>query len=321
MENDVTIIGGGLSGLLTGHFLSKKGFLVTLCEAQDKLGGNYRVDTAQGVLIDYGLHLNVLTSDIEEAHLPIEWIQRKATPFMLQKMSWTPIDINALSTEQKMFAHGEYCIPKGGVGKLVQHLSQNLKIELSQPIQNCVVEDSQIKKIIGNKKEWEAKAFVTAIPSKAIFSLLGHERINPQWLKKLKQEEAVSALKLDFILKAKVFEGDNVLFLPECNGVGFFPSNIDESISDGDYQISQWIFFLNQEEFLNNEIIAKKLKAGKRFILKAFPDFFEKVIWERMTLIEALFSKKQETIKEWTTLKNVFCAGELQKIESFLSSR
>lgn len=51
---DIIIIGAGISGLATAHFLSRQGMRVTILEKQARTGGSIRSERKDGFLIDYG---------------------------------------------------------------------------------------------------------------------------------------------------------------------------------------------------------------------------------------------------------------------------
>jgi all-trans-retinol 13,14-reductase len=57
MTDDITIVGGGISGLLTGAILAKKGHNVMLFEKSSKLGGRSNSIEKEGYIVDFGLHV------------------------------------------------------------------------------------------------------------------------------------------------------------------------------------------------------------------------------------------------------------------------
>ncbi len=327
---DVLVIGGGLSGVLSAYTLTQRGVQVVLCEAQEKLGGLSRVDHPHGVSVEVGLHLNVMTpQELTSLNLSVTDLDLHATPLILDKTSWIPANLDALSLEQKFFFFQNFTMIKGGMENLFQALSRNLKCELSQIIQSVDSEDCFIKKIQSAQKSWEPKAVLFAIPFHEMSHLIPGSSFNPKILKTLKRQEWVSAVKLDFILSKKIYDGQNILFVPD--GLGFFPSNSDPSLSDGDFQLSQWLFFISNDAIQNPEEVTKKIRAGKRWIKKAFPYFSDHIHWEKIGVIDRLFPKSSipnEDLKEWSILKNAFWVGdfsipnvmkEIQKVEEFLS--
>ena len=51
---DVAVIGAGISGLATAHFLAGKGFEPHLIEKQDRAGGTIRTTRTSGFLVEHG---------------------------------------------------------------------------------------------------------------------------------------------------------------------------------------------------------------------------------------------------------------------------
>jgi oxygen-dependent protoporphyrinogen oxidase len=54
IETDVTIVGGGISGLATAHYLASEGIDVRVLEKQDRTGGTIETRKRDGFLIDCG---------------------------------------------------------------------------------------------------------------------------------------------------------------------------------------------------------------------------------------------------------------------------
>ncbi|MDO4164498.1 MAG: FAD-dependent oxidoreductase [Bacteroides sp.] len=57
MEKDIIIIGGGLGGLMTGAFLAKEGYTVTVLEKNRIIGGGLQCFRRHGAIFETGMHI------------------------------------------------------------------------------------------------------------------------------------------------------------------------------------------------------------------------------------------------------------------------
>lgn len=311
---DVAIVGGGLSGEISALLLAQRGYSVALCEAEEKLGGRCRTDQVRGFSLPFGFAYNLLTE--EQAGLltsnTAPWIYfSDIPPLSYEHKSWIEIPIERLTAEQKSFFVRHYAFPKNGVQNLIQaHLKHpKIEIHLSEPILECPTERGHLIELVGKSERFRARAILMALPFSSLSRLLGGE-IKQGWVRKWKQHKMISCLRLDFVLKSKVSDFKNLIFNLENNGVGLFTSNLDDSFALNSEQISQWLYFLSEDEVHDKEEIAKKMRAAKRFIKKAFPDFFDKTTWERVGIMVDFLPRKVESfeMQDWTNLKNVFWA-------------
>ena len=64
MKNKVVILGAGISGLTTAHWLVKEGFDVTILESRDKPGGSMQTSLEDGFLADLGPNSGLETTPL-----------------------------------------------------------------------------------------------------------------------------------------------------------------------------------------------------------------------------------------------------------------
>ncbi|MCD8318195.1 MAG: NAD(P)-binding protein, partial [Paraprevotella sp.] len=57
MGKDIIVMGGGLGGLVTGAFLAKEGYLVTVLEKNLTIGGGLQCFYRHGTIFETGMHI------------------------------------------------------------------------------------------------------------------------------------------------------------------------------------------------------------------------------------------------------------------------
>ncbi|MEK7790551.1 MAG: FAD-dependent oxidoreductase, partial [Deltaproteobacteria bacterium] len=310
-------------GEVSAVLLAQRGYSVALCEAEARLGGRCHTDQVRGFSLPFGFAYNLLTEEqagllTSSSERGAQWIYfSDIPPISYEHKGWIEIPKERLTTEQKSFFVRHYAFPKDGVQNLIQAYLKHPKIEihLSEPVLECFIgggggrEREHVIELVGKSGRFRARAILMALPFSSLSRLLGAQ-IKQAWARKLKQYRMISCLRLDFVLKSKVSDFKNLIFNLENNGVGLFTSNLDDSFALNSEQISQWLYFLDENEVHDKEEIAKKMRAAKRFIKKAFPDFFDKTTWERIGIMVDFLPQKVEPFQtqEWTNLKNVFWA-------------
>lgn len=317
---DVAIVGGGLSGEVSAILLAQRGYSVALCEAEENLGGRCRTDQIRGFSLPFGFAYNLLTEEqagllTSSSERAAQWIYfSDIPPLSYEHKGWIEIPIERLTAEQKSFFVRHYAFPENGVQNLIQaHLKDpKIEIHLSEPILECSTERGHLIELVGKSRRFRARAILMALPFSSLSRLLAAQ-IKQAWARKWKQYKMMSCLRLDFVLKSMVSDFKNLIFNLENNGVGLFTSNLpglDDSFALNPEQISQWLYFLDEDEVRDKEEIAKKMRAAKRFIKKVFPDFFDKTTWERIGIVVDFLPQKMEPFQtqDWTNLKNVFWA-------------
>jgi len=311
-HQDVLIIGGGFTGQLAASLLSHKGYAVLLAESTAQLGGRVRLDEVKEAFIPYGFHLNLLTPELAQRFdIKAEWCSSQETPVYYEKKVWHAAQTENLTEEQKHYNLADFRIPKGGIQATLAPLlqSQNIEVKLNEPIVECEWNGDTFISAKGLKNQFKAKAVLFAMPFKEMSAFLDESVIEPKFLKLCKgqSQTMTAAVKLDFLLNGSVSDQKSIIFDHDNNGVGLFLSNIDPSLA-ARKQLSQWLFFLTEEELRDKHEMSKKIRAGKRQIKKSYPEFFEKLIWERLTVQESVFPKEAlaPKPKKWSKLNNHF---------------
>ena len=54
MKKRIIVIGGGMAGTSAAHYLTEKGYEVTILEKNNRLGGRIRTETIDGIAVEYG---------------------------------------------------------------------------------------------------------------------------------------------------------------------------------------------------------------------------------------------------------------------------
>ena len=162
----IIIIGAGLSGLLTGYRLKKKGIPFKILEARNRIGG--RIDTVYGINntpIEMGAtwftnQHKQLIALLEE--LEIDYFEQH----MDSTVFYQPSSISPVQSIQIPSQPSSYRI-SGGTSNLTNTLFQKLDkndILLNQPVKDIKFHENSVQ--VNAKEAFEGNTVVLAIPPK-----------------------------------------------------------------------------------------------------------------------------------------------------------
>ena len=80
MQNKVTIIGAGIAGLTAAVYLHRKGHIVQIIEATDRVGGRIKTDIVNGFRLDRGFQ--VLLTEYPEAKALLDYEKLNLKSFL-----------------------------------------------------------------------------------------------------------------------------------------------------------------------------------------------------------------------------------------------
>ena len=78
LENDVTVVGAGLAGLLCARLLQRSGLETVVLEASDAVGGRVRTDVVDGFRCDRGFQLLNPAYPAVRRHVDLEALDLQA---------------------------------------------------------------------------------------------------------------------------------------------------------------------------------------------------------------------------------------------------
>ncbi|MBP3202897.1 MAG: FAD-dependent oxidoreductase [Bacteroidales bacterium] len=190
MPKSALIIGAGLGGLLCGRLLSRKGWDVTLLEADEKPGGVLKSFLWEGIPCECGFHSVGGLG-------PGEALEKIFRPLGLMELPWYKADadegfpflrLNAATEEEIRHITGPYTQStwrlKGGGSTLVEELTKGLKINTG----NKVVKIENQSVTCQNERSFKADVTVSSLSPDLTFSLL-QDHVRPAYLKRLARME------------------------------------------------------------------------------------------------------------------------------------
>ena len=190
MCKSALIIGAGLGGLLCGRILSRKGWNVTLLEADEKPGGVLKSFTWEGARCEQGFHS-------VGGLAPGEPLEKVFRPLGLMDLPWYRADadegfpflrLNAGTQEEIQHVIGPYSQGswrlKGSGDTLVEELVKGLEIKTRNKVVN--IENQTVTSSDG--QFFKADVVISSLHPALTFALL-KDHVRPAYLKRLAKME------------------------------------------------------------------------------------------------------------------------------------
>jgi len=176
--------------------------------------------------------------------------------------------------------------PVGGAKQIIDKLAGVIRGAGGEIKTGCKVErlDIQEGRVSGVVAGWElypADAVVFTPPVQQLFRFVEKDSFPPEFVDYAENLEPTSGVSIDFGLKEPVenMEGNIICLDPVV--LGSFPSNYDASLAPPGKQLSTWLMIVPYAEAKEGPTLKSALEKLREFIRGIYPDFFDKVEWER----------------------------------------
>lgn len=208
---------------------------------------------------------------------------------------------------------------KGGWKKLFDALREEIeksgKILTGNIVKKIEITNDNVSKIITDKGEYVAKAYVCTVPFGNIEDIIDLDKLSPHLKKYAKEVEPTSGITLDFILSRPISDIDGVIMTPEPLTLGYFTSNITKQSKEK--QLGQWYLYLTPDEIKNRNYAKSQINILKDLLQKMFPGIWESVVWERAMILDVVDGAVPKVGQGWkdrpqftSNISNLFFAGD-----------
>lgn len=326
-------MGAGLVGWTLSAMALKQGRNVLLLERSARIGGRSSPESRQGFSFGSGL---VWGSDssawqaiAQELELGLEWAPVASGGALVQSTKgWQALEAKtSLSNPMKFPLWEEYAASTvssvliGGANAYLQRLKQyceakaeNFYFGLESPVEEIWTDQTRVSKLVlGSGQEIVVKDCIWTGDSKALTEAFRGEAIpeagvpRVAWMKKFVKTDRSPAVILEFSHKNQVADFTESLVMPFNVAekeerrflIGSFISQRDPSLAPPAKQLSSWICPLTELEWGDNHETMKKIRAAKRLLEKAFPNFATTVTDERVLVLEHSFTPVGKRKGEW----------------------
>ncbi|MGZ3711257.1 MAG: NAD(P)-binding protein, partial [Bdellovibrionota bacterium] len=318
---DVLVAGAGAAGLLAAALELKAGKSVHLTEKTSQPGGRFSPELRDGFLLGSGfafgdsawwraaadrLGLAVSTAPVSEGgalmHGPKGWTKAEDLP------AWEA-HLSEPSTE----------FPDRGLYGITESLLNycagysNFSFSTEAPVTALQVEEGKVAAVtLGNGLELKPKEVFWCGDYKSLLDSFtgsapppGPERVH--WMKKFVKTHPQPGVVLEFAHKGKLGDFTETLLVPFTADrkddrrfiVGAIVSNRDSGLAPSGTSLSTWILPLSEEEWGDNHETMKKIRAGRRLIDKAFPNFEQTIQFERVLVLDSTVAPLGRKKGEW----------------------
>ncbi len=330
---DALVTGAGLAGLVTAALLLKNGKSVLLAEKLGRFGGRLSPESRNGFFLGSGFAFGDsawwgaiadrlgLAADL----LPVQ----DGKALVHGSRGWvTPETLPAWETYLS-----QPCteFPAGGVFGIGQKLMDfcashdGFTFAKESPVTSLKVQGGVVQEVsLGAEQAVQPGEVHWCADYKALNDSLqgevpapGPERVS--WMKKFVKSPAQPGVVLEFAHKQKLADFTETLLLPFAPGekeerrylVGSFVSNRDASLAPSGRALSSWILPLTESEWGDNHESMKKIRSARRLLDKAFPQFDQSLLFDRVLVLESTVSPLAKKKGERAPLlKNLFLGAD-----------
>ncbi len=176
--------------------------------------------------------------------------------------------------------------PVGGAGQIIDRLADVIKRNGGEILTDCKVDRLEIQagKAIGvtaERRLHTADAVVFTPPIQHLFRFAEKKRFTPEFVGYAEGLEPTSGVSIDFGLSGPVSDMEGNIICLDPVVLGSFPSNYDTTLAPPGKQLSTWLMIVPYAQARQGPELKSALESLREFIRNLYPDFFERVEWER----------------------------------------
>lgn len=322
---DHVIIGGGLTGLLIGVWLSKESSSVLILEAEDHLGGQLRSIDFFGQGIENGIRflpsfpqtqgaIEFLASSLDIAEASLFSAEIESPPLTFESGALKPFLSFGESTPDffdeivyyTSLRNRKLLVPSH---QWIQNLKEKFRGEVltRSVVTKIHLEGQEAREVtINGNKQILCRNVVFCGPTKSLPEILPTEGLSVRTRQRLSKSKSWTALCLDLAHDKRVTFDESIHVLNGSSAEEIGPSaGLFLPSKDGEPQISQWITFIEDRDSEENEILAAALKKIKRQIKRVYPGSIDVLLGERILVVPQAGGHGDLKLKSNLTLSEV----------------
>jgi phytoene dehydrogenase-like protein len=216
--------------------------------------------------------------------------------------------------------------PVGGARQIIEKLAGVIERSGGSIIKGCKVErieieDGVVTGVIIDGSLERAAAIVFTPPVQRLFRLADKKNFSAEFVDYAENLEPTSGVSIDFGLSEPVTDMEGNIICLDPVVLGSFPSNYDASLAPPGRQLSTWLMIIPHDRANQGSGLKDAIKELREFIAGLYPDFFERVEWERplaYTILDGVDLKVGQTRLDRHDVKspdveNLFFVGDTVK--------
>lgn len=292
---DVAIVGGGISGLLYSQLFKEKGLSTVILEASDRLGGYCKTSLSSKAKLNPNFHFLPYTEEamsfckvlenlfdrplvkgIEE-HQPVTFQKGQFQTFVGYGSSAPDYadQMTYYTAPSRIVFH------ESALGDLFGLEKAATSVLLKSEVTQFSISNRKVSAIIYGNQSLSADTFVYTGPARRLPSFLPKEGLPSRALSSYTQGTMWSAISLELVLKPMDFQ-DRLHIL--YGGTEEIKSCIGRFQKLENQVYSQWFTLLPEELTNDDDAVSNGLKEMKRQIRRAYPEMFDGLLFEKISL-------------------------------------